>query len=131
MQSISEKIDKALSEVNAYWIRQDWADRELDEFCCLHEGIEIRLYIPNGGILGVSIWLVSRRWGWAIVTIAMPEHDSAWYLDQDRHVALAKAAISVIKEYAIAPKGRRNPVKVSPGQLSIFSGLAQGDVDEF
>lgn len=114
MDSI-KKASEALAKICNLWTRQDWETRELDELKELYKDYEVRFAIPNGGIVGVSIWALNAKAGWYLPTELHPDHKPTWYRDIAPNLELAKKGLKIIQKLLAQPKPRRprKPKKTS------------------
>ena len=104
------KLDEtslALQQVCNLWTSQDYDTRELDDFKQGDNNFEIRFAIPNGGIIGVSIWALSHKAGWYLPTELHPQHKALWYRDPKPNLALAKTGLRIIKKFLKIKKPRK------------------------
>ena len=115
------EADMRLHRLSKLWCEQDWAHHEVDELHETYDNLEIRLCVPNGGYIGVSVWDTDRRLGWALTTELLAEHDNSWYSDKDRHVNLGLEAIARLRNI-LKPKKAvgHKPMKPSPGQMQLL-----------
>ena len=120
-----------LQKVNSLWIPQEWEGREMDSWQETYQAMEIRLSIPNGGIIGVSVWDLDRKTGWFLPTELLDDHNPDWYNSVTIHIAFGKQAIEVLRQ-TLQPwnpgshaKRRRAKDKGEYRQLTIADALAE------
>lgn len=89
----SPNSSEASEPIDLHWIEVTGDDAARDELAAHYKGFEIRLLVPNGGIIGVT---VCGNGSWSA-----PTEEHKRYHDEDWHIACAKQFIDQLPQMTI------------------------------